>query len=368
MNIINIVKERMITEEQYLFLIERAVELNTNLNDYEVRLVETLINNTSLDVDNIIDEIRSSLNKVLSKERISVLLNELDLIFATVNNKIESSIRESIPEVFLKCTQYHADTLTLFGSLPIKSTVTSATLETILGNEILGYPFTSWVASIYQKPIDNYLRLVITENLDKSYPVILKELRNNLTGISQFNLVSLVRTFVQGANVSAMRSVYRENPEYLEDGKVIWSSVLENGYKNTGRGTCLRCAGLDGNEYELDKHPPIPLHPRCRCTLLPKAKSWKDLGLRQSDIDDKLRAYSLRENKNIDAGGTRKLLEAGQISSNDYGIWLLKQSKKIQIETLGIKRYELLKNKKIIFDDLVDPDNGELRTLKDLEN
>lgn len=34
---------------------------------------------------------------------------------------------------------------------------------------------------------------------------------------------------------------------------------------------CDRCAPLDGTVYDIDKAPPCPLHPMCRCTLLPVA-------------------------------------------------------------------------------------------------
>jgi len=38
-----------------------------------------------------------------------------------------------------------------------------------------------------------------------------------------------------------------------------------------GEGVCPQCAALDGTVYDIDKAPPCPLHPMCRCTLLPAA-------------------------------------------------------------------------------------------------
>lgn len=44
--------------------------------------------------------------------------------------------------------------------------------------------------------------------------------------------------------------------------KVEWVTA---GHSNT----CSRCQALDGEVFDLGQAPPIPLHPNCRCTLLP---------------------------------------------------------------------------------------------------
>lgn len=38
-----------------------------------------------------------------------------------------------------------------------------------------------------------------------------------------------------------------------------------------GERVCPQCAALDGTVYDIDLAPPCPLHPVCRCTLLPVA-------------------------------------------------------------------------------------------------
>lgn len=353
------------TKTELIFNLERQIELNQSLSQYEEQLLQTLIYNIDLDKKQAVSDITKILGKNLSTKRFEIVVKELNNIFSVVNNKLQLSIEESIPEIYLQCTKYHAQTLSLFDSLPVVNNIADITFKTIFGNEINQIHFTKWIESIYQKPVDDYLKLKIAENIDSAYPKIVKELKKTLQ-VSDYNLTTLVRTFVQGVNTKAMTDIYKQNPDYLINDTVIWSAVLENGFRNEGRGTCLRCAGLDGNEYKLDEHPPIPLHPRCRCVLLPKTKSWSELGLDNEKINERLRAYSLRENKNIDKGGRRKILDAGQVSDNDYGNWITKQSETIQIQTLGIKRYELLKSGKTSFNDLVDKKTGELIPVKEL--
>ena len=74
-----------------------------------------------------------------------------------------------------------------------------------------------------------------------------------------------------------------------------WTAVLEGGYKKTGRGTCLRCAALDGTVYKLDeKKPQMPLHPRCRCIWLPETKTFRELGVDWDEIQETSRPYTIR--------------------------------------------------------------------------
>lgn len=51
---------------------------------------------------------------------------------------------------------------------------------------------------------------------------------------------------------------------YAQHGikRVQW---LTAGHENT----CEKCAALNGKVFDIDQAPPCPLHPLCRCTLLP---------------------------------------------------------------------------------------------------
>ena len=51
---------------------------------------------------------------------------------------------------------------------------------------------------------------------------------------------------------------------YKDQGveQVRWIATLE-------ANTCEVCAELDSNIYDINDHPPLPVHPNCRCTLSP---------------------------------------------------------------------------------------------------
>ena len=57
-----------------------------------------------------------------------------------------------------------------------------------------------------------------------------------------------------------------EEQRYRQHGiaQVEWLATPD-----PGRRTCDDCAALDGKKYPLDDHPKRPLHPNCRCDLLP---------------------------------------------------------------------------------------------------
>lgn len=57
--------------------------------------------------------------------------------------------------------------------------------------------------------------------------------------------------------------------EYKRYGieEVEWLSAGP-GVSLTGKRRCTACGKLDGKTYPVNDHPPCPLHPNCRCTLL----------------------------------------------------------------------------------------------------
>lgn len=151
-------------------------------------------------------------------------------------------------------------------------------------------------------------------------------------------------------------AVYRANEDIIRG--YCWCSILDTG-------VCARCAALDGTAYRKDeKMPPIPLHPRCRCLLLPVMDA-KELDMKPGELDRAARPWLRRELKNIDEGGTRKILASGT-SQEDFGEWWKTLPEKEQQYSVGPVRTKLLREGKISFSDLVDKSTGRLRTLEEL--
>jgi len=168
---------------------------------------------------------------------------------------------------------------------------------------------------------------------------------------------------VQSANVAAQTAVYEANRGVVKGYE--WCAALEPGYQS-GRGTCLRCAALDGQKWDMDEErPDCPLHPRCRCELLPVTKSWRELGLDIDEIEEVARPWTMRPDENIDAGGRRAITEHG-FHNGDYGSWYAKQDSEFQADLAGKKRAELLASGDVKFHDLVDRKTGRLLRLDEL--
>ena len=169
--------------------------------------------------------------------------------------------------------------------------------------------------------------------------------------LTRRDAITVARTYTQTANVNAMTSVYEANSDIVQGWQ--WCATLEPGYKQTGRGTCLRCAALDGQVFKLRQGPPCPLHARCRCVRSPKLKTWRDLGMDFDEIQDFTRPYTVRPDENIDEGGRRAILEAG-FHQGSYGIWLAGQNEAMQREIMGPERFALYASGRVRFEDFVD--------------
>ena len=80
---------------------------------------------------------------------------------------------------------------------------------------------------------------------------------------------NMARTLCAGISNQAKDQFYRDNIDIVP--QVEWLDTLD------GR-TCPSCAGLSRRRYDTDKpHPVPPLHPQCRCVLLPVTE-LTDLG------------------------------------------------------------------------------------------
>lgn len=179
---------------------------------------------------------------------------------------------------------------------------------------------------------------------------------SNAFSIAKYDAETLTRTYIATINNEVAEKAYKKNKDVIKE--VEWSATLEVSRKH-GKGTCLRCAGLDGSHYKLGApHPPIPLHPRCRCYLIPVTRSYKELGLNIPEMERSYRAFSERDKKRVKKGG---------VHTGDFESFIFSRSAKYQKDFFGKNRYELLKDGTIKFDDLIDK-KGNVVLLKQNKN
>jgi hypothetical protein len=170
------------------------------------------------------------------------------------------------------------------------------------------------------------------------------------------NIETITKSYIQSANAKSHEDIYKANANIIN--AVEWSAVFEAGNIDSGRGTCPRCMALDGNKYpSTDESPPCPLHPRCKCMLLPITKTWKELGF---DIEEMEPIY---EKWYIRSPG-RKILQTGTINGN-YAQWWGTRSKKFQDNAIGPTRANMVRADVIDFADIVD-NQGNLITINEL--
>lgn len=77
----------------------------------------------------------------------------------------------------------------------------------------------------------------------------------------------IARTEMYRSYREANRAVFHENADVID--KWVWCA-------HPGSRTCAACLAMDGEEFPTDE--PMGSHPNCRCTCVPKTKTWAELG------------------------------------------------------------------------------------------
>lgn len=168
--------------------------------------------------------------------------------------------------------------------------------------------------------------------------------------------VTLVRTFTQTANVEASRAAADANAGILRGWK--WSATLEPGYRATGRGTCVRCAGRE--RVQDGRRPAYPPSSTVLLCARVDHEVVADLGIDADELRDAARPYTMARNENIDEG-LRRTLESREFHTGDYASWFQKQNRAFQLNAVGPEPMRLLKEGKAIFRGLVDASGNAIQ-------
>jgi len=356
-------------ELQNMITLQRQIAWQFDLDKYtesQVRLLRGSINNVK-------NEITTYLNGLSpaewTSERLDSVLAEVRRLSLGVEGEITDGLTDSFVTAGREAMAAQNNMLSFGGRITGfnfaglgPGQLASMAQSTPVGGLLLN----TWVSKIFNGSMEKLRQETLTGILKgEGYPKFVKRFQESFTDLSRSEAITLVRSYVQAANVNAQKEVYRQNPEIVP--YVEWSAVMEPGYYKTGRGTCLRCAALDGQIFTIDTSPPIPLHPRCRCVLLPKTPTYRELGLDIDEIKESYKPYTIRDNKNVDAGGRRKILEVG-FHDGDYSTWFAKRPDSFQLNVLGPARLKLYKSGKFNFNQFVNKSTGNLYTLDELKS
>jgi len=158
----------------------------------------------------------------------------------------------------------------------------------------------------------------------------------------------IARTEIMRVSNSVSQAIYEANKDIIK-GLEFCASLDDR--------TCLACGAMDGKVFYFEKgristNQRPPLHPLCRCCMLPITKSWRELGVKADEVPPSTRASF-----------------SGQVPATEkYGNWL----RRMNIEDpafvkniLGPKRYDLWNQGKLVLTEMA-KDNRVL-SLADLE-
>ena len=194
----------------------------------------------------------------------------------------------------------------------------------------------------------------------------------------------MARTITAGIANEAKDQFYRDNADVILG--VEWLDTLD------GR-TCFGCASLSRMQWKLDEpHPIPPLHPNCRCVLLPvtalsmlvdearpaaksdfmadarRAYEKKHPGKKFDDLAESTRKkyyYDAIHEYEARTGQPAFEMVGGRASFKDYFENIMTEQQRK--DWLGPERYKLWKSGKYKFDDFVTPYPNRTMTVKQLK-
>jgi len=141
---------------------------------------------------------------------------------------------------------------------------------------------------------------------------------DGILAVTKRHADTIVHTAVQHVATVARMETLQANSDIV--ARVQWVATLDNR-------TCVRCGALDLVEFEIDKGPRPPLHPRCRCTVTAVLK-------------DQFAALQRgRVRPSVGPDGAEQ--QAGTLKYYD---WLKRQPAEFQDFAIGPTRGRLLRN------------------------
>ncbi len=355
-------------ELQRIYTIARNVSWRMRLDAYEDQAIAAILNTLEQAVAEIEDLVVNGKLSQWQADRSEALLVELDALTAAARLRLTEDIANVASHAGEWAVGAHNSITSFDGLVADFNTVSLSAAQfgqffvlMPLGGKLL----SEWVDSAFDSTVKQAIRKELNAGMlrGEGYRKLVKRILGESMVPLKNEAITLARTYVQSANVAAQTAVYEANRGVVKGYE--WCAALEPGYQS-GRGTCLRCAALDGQKWDMDEErPDCPLHPRCRCELLPVTKSWRELGLDIDEIEEVARPWTMRPDENIDAGGRRAITEHG-FHNGDYGSWYAKQDSEFQADLAGKKRAELLASGDVKFHDLVDRKTGRLLRLDEL--
>ena len=222
----------------------------------------------------------------------------------------------------------------------VTSSVPIEQIKGLVESPIGGKTFADRLQAKYGDALSK-IKVVLVQDLLKGSDT--RTISKNVAEVVGMNLrpyiATLARTEIHRAASNVNKAIYQQNSDVIK--QMQWCATLD-------LHVCLACANLDGTLLELDSELSPPLHPLCRCVLLPVVKSLNELGVEGYEMNPEVRASM---------NGT----VPGRITFEE---WFKDLPVSQQKEYLGDKRYAAYSRGELNFSDFSSVD--KIFTLGDL--
>lgn len=357
----------------------RLIHLRANLDKYE----DASVNKMLAIFDKAVIELKASLKKpqgIDTKRQQKKLLKDIKKIHSLVSKAISKEVSKGVSNLGVKSLNGMEDIYSWDGKDPKYNYISEKAIkiaDAVENVPVGGLLLADWVDKTLDETITLQRKVLTSRIKGESYKKMYKSLVGVYSDMTRKELITLTRTYNQSIAVAAQEKTFEENKDVIKSWR--WTSILELGFSSSGRGTCPRCAALDGVEYkEGESRPPCPLHPRCRCMWSPITKTWDELfeerrlvdkngdPLTQKEMRDDYRKWTNREESNINLGRGAGNVNSYEWGGRDYGEYITGKGGQSLINAVGPNRAKLIESGKLKFSDLVNKETGELYTLAQL--
>lgn len=298
------------------------------------------------------DDIEASMRKskdftTYQSRRLDSAIRELKVMVANANSVAASTLAEDLTDLAGLEAQWTvgavnlAATVTIATALPTAATIKAIANESLVQGATVGGWFSKLDADL-QFQVERTIKTGVSLGRTNA------QLAREIIGIndrggeplarSRRDANAIVRTSVQTVSNNAALASFRENDDVIAG--VVWLSTLDS------RTTDI-CMARSGKEYTLDGEPvghkiPFnggpPAHWNCRSRLIPRTKTFRELGIDRDELPVGTRAS--------DFGPV-----PADLSFDDF---LRSKPKAFADEMLGKGRAELWRDKKITLSQLLD--------------
>jgi hypothetical protein len=257
-------KEKVMTpdEKMKVVILARNVEFNYGLDEYTNKQLVKIRNVVKKAKKETVDYVTNKAKKgSWSEKRAYQIIDEMDRITLGTQKTTAGMIAEVSSNAGVMSLEAQNNILSFDGRVPgfnnvalSKTQFREFLINTPIGGRVLNAPTKAnkmgWIDRTFNVELKRKIQSEISAGAlrGEGYPKLVKRLKKGFDNLTDRELLTLTRSYVHSANVNAMDRVYQANSDLIVGVK--WTSVLESGYGKTGRGTCVRCAALDGNIYK----------------------------------------------------------------------------------------------------------------------